>query len=45
MIAPNSTSFTDVNTTAGTTYTYQVRAANDFFASAYTNEASATTGP
>jgi hypothetical protein len=38
----NSTSFTDPSVSAGTTYTYRVRAANDMFASSYTNEATVT---
>ena len=45
LVPANTTRFTDTSMSLGVTYTYKVRAANDFFASAFTNEMSATPGP
>jgi titin len=42
VLAPNTNSYTDGGLTAGTAYTYRVRASSGTFYSAYTNEASAT---
>jgi hypothetical protein len=43
VLAPKSNRFTDTSVVGGTAYTYQVRVANDYWASAYTNPASVTT--
>jgi hypothetical protein len=43
VVAPNTTLFVDTTASPATSFTYQVRAANDFFASAYTNPVSVTT--
>jgi hypothetical protein len=43
VLAPNTTSYTDYTATGSTTYTYEVRAANDTWASALSNPASVTT--
>jgi hypothetical protein len=43
VLSPNTTSFQDTTVAPATGYTYQVRAANDFYASAYTNAVSVTT--
>src|SRR5205807_2440044 len=45
LLVPTSTSFTDTGVSAGTSYTYRVRAANDLWASGFTNEVSVTPGP
>jgi hypothetical protein len=43
VVAPNTTTFLDRNGAPGTTYTYRVRATRGNVASAWSNEASATT--
>jgi hypothetical protein len=43
VLAPNVVGTTDRTALPGTTYTYRVRAANDYFASAWSNEFSYTT--
>jgi probable HAF family extracellular repeat protein len=43
VLAPGTTAYADRGMTGNTTYSFQVRAANDFWASAYTNVASAHT--
>jgi fibronectin type 3 domain-containing protein len=43
VLAPDTTSYSDRSVTAGTTYTYQVRATSNEGASAYSNPVSATT--
>jgi fibronectin type 3 domain-containing protein len=45
VVTANSATFMDSGLTAGTQYTYRVRAANDVAASAFTNDATATTMP
>src|SRR5207245_1895564 len=45
LAVPNSTSYTDTTASAATSYTYRVRAANDYWPSNYTNEVTATTNP
>jgi titin len=45
VLPPGSTSYTDKSVVANTSYRYRVRAANDVWASAFTNEASAQTPP
>jgi hypothetical protein len=44
-VVPGSTQFADRGLAPGTVYTYRVRATNDYFASAWSNEAAATTRP
>src|SRR5207247_2036113 len=44
-VAPNITTYTDTGLTAGTSYSYRVRASNTGGDSAYSNTASATTLP
>src|SRR5207248_4301531 len=43
LVVPTATSFTDNTASAGTTYTYRVRTANNNWPSGYTNEATAAT--
>ena len=43
VLAPNTTSYTDAGLVGSTIYSYQVRAANDYWASASTMVASAHT--
>src|SRR5207253_2969193 len=43
LVVPGTTSYTDNGLSADTAYTYQVRAANNYWPSAYTNEVTATT--
>jgi titin len=43
VLAPNTTFFQDPTVSPGTSYTYRVRAANNDFASAYSNAVSVTT--
>ena len=45
VLAPNSTRWVDSGLTPSASYTYRVRAANDYFASGWSNEATATTAP
>jgi hypothetical protein len=45
VLPPDTTSSTDTGLSPNTAYTYRVRAANDTFASAWSAEASASTGP
>src|SRR5204863_459003 len=44
VMPPNSTGFTDLSSAAGVTYTYTVRAANNFFASQFANQVTVTAG-
>ena len=43
VLPPNTTAFADKSVVSGTSYSYRVRAANDYWASAYTNIAGAHT--
>lgn len=45
VLPPDTTSYTDTGLSSNTTYSYQVRTANDYFASAWSQETSAITGP
>jgi hypothetical protein len=43
VLAPGSTGYSDTGLSSGTAYTYEVRTANDYYASAWSNQATATT--
>jgi hypothetical protein len=43
VLGPGSTSFSDSGLSSATAYTYEVRAVNDYYPSAWSNQASATT--
>jgi sugar lactone lactonase YvrE len=43
VLSPQSTSFSDTGLSSGTSYTYEVRTVNDYYASGWSNQASAST--
>jgi hypothetical protein len=45
VVSPNITSFSDTTASPSTAYSYRVRAVNNYFASSWSNEAAASTGP
>ncbi len=42
-MGPNTTTYSDTGLAPSTAYTYRVRAVNDYYASAWSNDATAST--